>query len=162
MLSFQKLLANYRIASNGRGVAPPAFKMDYAKNDRYADGRPANLDWHSVNTCATRLSDAITRVDADFFQGVAAGPKWHEPIKTGARDLPMNAGALAGALRHKLGHPILAHSRATLLGRQGIIFFDTIQGYSGTGHITLWDGRSVVDGGDYFDHSPRVYLWPVN
>jgi hypothetical protein len=84
------------------------------KDNRYAEGRLANLNWHTVNTCATRLSDAITRVDPNFFHGVAAGPKWHEPIKTGGRYLPMNAGALAGALRHKLGSPILVGSSGKL------------------------------------------------
>ena len=162
MLSFQKLLANYRLASNGRGMPPPAFKMDYAKNNRYAEDRPANIDWHSVNTCATRLSDAITRVDPNFFHGVTAGPKWHEPIERGGRNLPMNARALAGALRYKLGPPIIAKSRTTLAGRRGVIFYDTITGYAGTGHISLWDGGAVVDGGDYFEYSTRVYLWPLN
>jgi hypothetical protein len=161
MLTFDKLLANYSLASNGRGMPPPAFKMDYAKNDRYAGGRPRGLDWHTVNTCATRLSDAITRVDPGFFLGIAAGPRWHEPIRSGGRNLPINAGALAGALRHKLGKPTLVQNRAALFGSRGIIFFDTIRGYSGTGHITLWVMRSVVDGEDYFDWSPRVYFWPL-
>ena len=161
MLDFNKLRANYRLSGSGQGMSPPSFKIDYAKNDRYAGGRPPNLDWHSVNTCAVRLSDALTRVDQQFFQGVSAGAKWHEPIKSGGRNLPMNAGALAVALRHKLGKPIQAHTRSALSGKKGIIFFDTITGYAGTGHISLWDGNNVVDGGDYFPYSPRVYFWEL-
>jgi hypothetical protein len=166
VLSFHRLLANYRLCSGQLGIPvgmpPPAFKMDYAKNNRYAVGRPAGLDWHDVNTCATRLSDAITRVDPNFFHGVFAGPKWHEPIKTGGRYLPMNAGALARALRHKLGAPIRVYSPRSLTGRRGIIFFDTISGYGGTGHISLWNADHVVDNEEFFDRSPRVYFWPVH
>src|SRR5712691_1823634 len=124
-MDFNKLRVNYRLSGSGQGMAPPGFKIDYAKNDRYADGRPPNLDWHSVNTCAVRLSDALTRVDPRFFHGANAGPKWHEPVKSGGRNLPMNAGDLAVALRHKLGKPIQAHTPSVLCRRRGIIFFDT-------------------------------------
>src|ERR1035441_1454912 len=153
MLDFDKVRANYRLSGSGQGMPPPGIKMDYAKNDRYADGRPPNLDWHLVNTCAVRLSDAITRVDSHFFHGVNSRAEGHEPIKTGSRNLPMNAGALAVALRHKLGKPVLVLTPSILLGRRGIIFFDTITGYAGTGHISLWDGNTVVDGGNYFPRS---------
>jgi hypothetical protein len=142
-------------------MAPPGFKIDYAKNDRYADGRPLNLDWHLVNTCAVRLSDALTRVDPQFFHGVNAGAEWHEPIKSDGRNLPMNAGALAIALRHKIGKPIQVLTPSVISGRRGVIFFDTITGYAGTGHISLWDGNGVVDGGNYFPYSPRVYFWQL-
>lgn len=167
MLKFDQLRANYRIGSNGRGIAPPGFKLDYAKNDKYAEGRPPSLDWHSVNTCATRLSDAITRVDPSFFRGVNAGPKWQEPISSHARKLPMNAGGLAGALRSKLGTPVRVHDRAALMSRRGIIFFDTIDIYPGvSGHISLWDNAHVVDGGEFFPsspdgHSPLIYFWEI-
>jgi hypothetical protein len=33
MLDFITLRANYRVSGSGQGMAPPRFKIDYAKND---------------------------------------------------------------------------------------------------------------------------------
>jgi hypothetical protein len=83
-------------------------RVDFCKNhfpsQGFLVGAPVD---HLVNTCAVRLSDAITRVDPGFFRAVSAGSTWHEPIRSGGRYLPVNAGRLARALTARLGHPRL-------------------------------------------------------
>ncbi len=108
------------------------------------------------NTCAVRLSHALRRAQQRFFIGVEArsGVEW--------RDLPTRASDLAIILNRRIGQPRLVRSSADLGSEKGIIFFDTIRGFGGTGHITLWTGEEVADGGDYFSESPRVYFWRLN
>jgi hypothetical protein len=72
--------------------------------------------------------------------------------------LPTRAADLAIVLNRKLGRARQVR-REDIAGQKGIIFFDTIRRYSGTGHISLWDGSRVVDRGDYFSVSPRAYFW---
>jgi hypothetical protein len=68
---------------------------------------------------------------------------------------------LAHILAKKRDQAQLVANSAAIQGRKGIVFFDTITAYSGSGHISLWDGSAVVDGGDYFARSPRVYFWSL-
>jgi len=35
-----------------------------------------------------------------------------------------------------------------------------IPGFGGQGHISLWDGQEVVDGGEYWD-SNTIYFWKL-
>jgi hypothetical protein len=49
----------------------------------------------------------------------------------------------------------------SIKNKTGVVFFDTIKDFSGTGHISLWDGKAVLDKGDYFNKSPRVYFFDL-
>jgi hypothetical protein len=123
-----------------------------------------------------RLADAITRVVPDFFSSSENLATWPEKVPTGRyvptggtpeykfspappkRNLPVNAGQVAIYLTKKIGRAQLVLSKDGIRSQRGIIFFDTIYHYSGSGHISLWDGQRVMDH-DFFDRSPRVYFW---
>ena len=107
----------------------------------------------SPNTCAVRLAYALHQVDKNFFKDVKAPLEWY--------GLPTRASDLAVVLNRKL-FPCTRVTRPLVGGRRGIIFFDTIRGFGGTGHISLWDSDKVVDGGDYFESSPRAYFWQLS
>jgi len=138
--------------------------------------RETGPDYH--DTCAVRLADAITRVQSDFFAS-AKIKTWPEKTPTGhyvpsadpkaglkfepapaKRDLPIRAGEIKDYLNGHFRLGQLITSANDISGQRGIICFDHIPGYAGTGHISLWDGHCVVDGGEYWD-SFRVWFWPV-
>lgn len=137
-------------------TAKPSFIL---LNQNYSTNTPGGFTgyaashWNdpSPNTCAVRLAYALWRTDNSFFKDVRANAEWY--------GLPVRANELAHILTKKLGRGQLVGSAGGIANRTGIIFFDTIRGYAGSGHISLWDGSQVVDGGDYFSVSPRVYFW---
>jgi hypothetical protein len=109
----------------------------------------------SPNTCAVRLAYALFLADKGFFKDFDAKLEWY--------GLPTRADELAPLLNEKFGKATRV-DRSQISGKnvkRGIVFFDTITGFGGSGHISLWNGSKVVDGGDYFDDSPRVYFWPL-
>lgn len=157
MLLFDSVLREYR-------MFPPL---------RFRETGP---EYH--DTCAVRLADAITRVQADFFSSATA-ETWPEKIPTGRyvpsgdsevglrfepapakRRLPIRAGEIKEHLNKKLGVGRLISAPNQISGLRGIVFFDKIPGYSGTGHISLWDGQGIVDRGEYWNSS-RVWFWPL-
>ena len=110
------------------------------------------------NTCAVRLSSALKHADRNFFVGVEAPLEWKK------YDLPTRAADLAKILNKKFGKAeLIKGGSAELSGRKGVIFFDFKAPLhdGATGHISVWDGKNVVDGGDYFK-APRVYFWDLN
>jgi hypothetical protein len=138
MLKYQSLAANYK-------TSPPKGFIQYCRAHGATD---------AINTCGVRLAYAILLCDKDFFKDVTAKSKteWY--------GLPSRASDLAIILNEKVGKPERM-GKADIAGKKGIVFFDTIPGFGGTGHISLWDGTKVVDGGDYFSVSPRVYFWSL-
>jgi hypothetical protein len=117
------------------------------------------------NTCAVRLADALTRVQPTVFAGTKRVATWPEKHPTGHyvrsgdsavslkfeaapqnRRLPIRAGDLKVLLEEVLGDGAVVTSPSTIAGKKGIICFEHIPGYGGTGHISLWDGGKVVDG----------------
>ena len=132
---------------------PPGFKEYWAQ---YGIASP--------NSCAARIGYAIVLADSQFFRTakhrswIASGDSWKSPV---FGRMPQLAKDLAIILNERIGIAKLA-ARSPLAERQGILFFDTIRGYVGSGHISLWDRSTVVDGGDYFDRSPRAYFWELS
>lgn len=127
---------------------------------KYSKARPKGLPAEHVHSCAARLSYAIYCADESFFKDVTAkggtGAEW--------KGLPLRASDLAIILNKKIKKPVLVKAAADISGtkkKHGIIFFDTIPGFAGTGHISLWDGTKVLDDGNYFGKSPRVYFWTL-
>ena len=145
IISYKTLAANY-----DPKAAPAGFKEFTSKH-----GVP------DPATCTVRLAYALHRTQLSFFADVEA------PSGTEWRDLPTRADDLAAMLTKKIGRATRVTKPAEISNRTGIIFFDTIPGYresaraAGTGHISLWDGGQVVDEGDYFTRSPRVYFWQL-
>lgn len=138
--------------------------------------RETGPEYH--NTCAVRLADAITRVVPDFFDSFDVAT-WSEKGPTGryipsaeprvgmkfapapvGRRLPIRANEIADCLNGKLDRGQLTNSRAQIMGRRGIVYFQGIPGYLGSGHISLWDGSEILDRGEYWD-SIRIFFWPL-
>ena len=138
MLTYQRVAANYT-------TDPPKGFVQYCRAQGHDD---------RINTCGVRLAYAIFLSDSRFFRDVAAKSKteWY--------GLPTRASDLAIILNRKFRKADLVNKSA-VGGRKGIVFFDTIPGFAGTGHISLWDGTAVVDQGDHFQLSPRAYFWEL-
>ena len=107
------------------------------------------------NTCAVRLAHALVKTDKSFFSDVEtnSGIEWS--------GLPTRADDLAIILNGKFGRGQPIKNKAAIKAKKGVVFFEKIKDFTGTGHISLWDGISVVDGGDYFDRCKRVYFWSL-
>ena len=133
---------------------------------------------HLNDSCAVRLSYAISQVDPKFFNAGVRGATWQQPISirnpnTRRQErvrhpprLPINARQLANDLDRIIG------KRTQFSGRMprssGIIFFNKLWNYSGSGHISLWDGsrNTVVDldnetAKDFFTRAVRVEFWQL-
>jgi hypothetical protein len=157
-------------------------KLDFASVRRvYATFPPLGFretgpEYH--NTCAVRLADAITRVVPDFFSDSSAAT-WPDPHPTGRyvsgrdsavgvqfqtapqnRKLPIRANELAAALDLKLGTAQAVYTKSQIVSQLGIVFFDGIPGYAGSGHISLWDGQGVADRHEYWD-SRHIRFWSL-
>ena len=113
------------------------------------------------NTCAIRLSAALHQADRGFFEGTKFPPGYGWKPITAERELATRAASLAKIISNKWGQGILVKEKSEIAGKHGIVFFDTITASKVTGHISLWDGDKVVDAGDYFDKSERVYFWEL-
>jgi hypothetical protein len=141
MISYSTLNNNYSTA------APKGFR-EFTKAHGIA----------TPNTCAVRLAYALFLCDRELFSDVKAksGVEWY--------GLPTKAADLAIVLNNKVHTAQLISSKSSLVAQKekGIIFFDTIVGFGGTGHISLWDGDEVGDGIEFFDSSPRVYFWRLD
>jgi hypothetical protein len=113
------------------------------------------------NTCAIRLSAALHQADGAFFEGTKFPPGYGWKPITAERELATRAASLAKVISNKWGQGKLVKEKSEIAGKRGIVFFDTITESKVTGHISLWDGAKVVDAGDYFDKSARVYFWEL-
>jgi len=131
------------------------------------------------NSCATRLSDALTRVDPGFFVGhpIASIHQFQANQSSGkyvpdggevgfryvpverSRTLNANAAGLAQTLRRKFGGGQVV-TKAAKPKSSGIIFFSAAPGGGVSGHITLWTGERSVDGGEYWDW-PKIEFWAL-
>jgi len=139
MLTYARVAAQY-------GTDPPKGFVQYCRAHGGTNDR--------INTCAVRLAHAIFLCDKNFFKNVVAKSKteWY--------GLPTRASDLAIILNGNIGKAERVR-KSEVAGRKGVIFFDTIPGFQGTGHISLWDGMAVVDKQDYFQASPRAYFWKL-
>lgn len=112
---------------------------------------------HNPNTCAVRMSHALNLTSPNIFKGekTKSGISWNT--------LPTRADDLAIILNSRLRKAQLVKTREELAHLKGIVFFDSIPGFNGSGHIALWDGKAFCAGrsDDYFGKSPRIYFWPL-
>jgi hypothetical protein len=151
MLTYERLSKEY--ANFDRQEKPPdGFLIHCEKKGKVKD----------PNTCAVRLAYSILLCDKTFFNDVEAKTEWY--------GLPTVASQLAVVLNRKIGKAERV-GQSEVHMRTGIIFFDTIHGYTpsgtaaGSGHISLWNGTAVVDmvrsPRHYFAKSPRAYFWDI-
>jgi hypothetical protein len=132
------------------------------------------------NSCAVRLSDALTRADPSFFVGQdiprnhrfvasrsagkymesddAVGQKFVTVEKK--RVLAANAAGLARILDAKLanGRDVTSNALPT---ETGIIFYEFGPGQGASGHITLWEDGRPLDWGDWAGECVRIRFWPI-
>jgi hypothetical protein len=134
------------------------LKQYYSVKTKDGRCRPVLIGF-SGNSCAVRLSDALTRIKPQFFDGVDIPREhlWKERIPTGRyvptedprvklkfeqapapRILPANAKTLAEALTQVLGPGESIRSIGEVRDKHGIIFFRGPLGEA-SGHISLWD-----------------------
>ncbi len=119
---------------------------------------------HFPNTCAIRMSEALVKTDSDFisiFKNSVPNKCPHSYVR-GAQDL----GAIL-AKAHAFGprtYGWKGTSSATVpqgaKNKQGVICFMNIPGFSGQGHIDLWDNNHAI-GSDYWD-AETIWLWVQN
>lgn len=153
MLTYERLSKEY--ANFARHDKPPeGFLLHCQKKGNNS----------APNTCAVRLAYSILLCDKTFFKDVEAKSKieWYG-LPTVARDL-----AIILNKKLKVAERV---TQSEVQKKTGIIFFDTIHGYTpsgtaaGSGHISLWDGTAVVDMHStprhYFAKSPRAYFWDI-
>nr|WP_243748865.1 T6SS effector amidase Tae4 family protein [Pseudomaricurvus alcaniphilus] len=111
-----------------------------------------------ANSCTVRISVCLNASGADipFMKGETssgANGKWHM----------YRVRTLEGYLTESWGAPdVLSTNIADFSGQKGILIFDTTGTWTdASGHATLWNGSSTVDGSNYFNSSSRVMLWAL-
>lgn len=114
------------------------------------------------HTCAIRMSEALDQVVLGIKQkfadsGVTLCP--HKFVR-GAEDLAgiLRKGDVFGV--YDLGFTAPGSPPASVQGKQGLVAYINIPGYSGQGHIDLWDGANPV-GSAYWNADP-IWFWKFN
>jgi len=118
---------------------------------------------HFPNTCAIRMSEAIVKTEAQFltvFKNSSKNKCPHSYVR-GAQDL---AAILAkdnalGTRTHGWNGSPSGKIPNFVIGKTGIICYMNIPGFSGQGHIDLWDGSGPV-GSEYWD-ARTIWLWEL-
>jgi hypothetical protein len=168
--AFEELKASYRV--------DPASVHDCPRIYTKTDGIP------DANTCAIRFSEALVialglidsrKAIGDLGRGSSRlgasgngktrllGPYGYKNllcphgIARGARDM-------AYFLKEQWGKPAeFARPREApkdMIGKTGAVSFITIDGYSGQGHMDLWDKTAAV-GAAYFDCA-KCWFWQLD
>lgn len=110
----------------------------------------------SVNHCALRMSIALAGAGFTLGSDFTANKCRH--------NLARGASDLAAYLQTKWGNRDLGFSSpgslpSTLSGKNGVIFFETIPGFSGQGHIDVFDG-TVGKTGTYWN-AAVIWFWKL-
>lgn len=103
------------------------------------------------NTCAIRMSATLNKVG----RKVPNNPPGLYTVKDKDKNnIALRMKELADYLEKQWGKAIVRAKRPgskhAFQGKQGVIAFIGIPGYTGGGHIDLWDGQKTQKG-DYFD-----------
>lgn len=137
------------------------------------------------NTCAIRLSRMLNELGGAYAitpaKAVAAGIPRHRVIYAkkqkwyyllAASEIATYVGSTLGNAsktwpasgRYKDGDAFQAafdtDIRPIISGKKGIVFFDKIFGYSGTGHVDIFDGERLSDAPNWYP-SQRLRVWYV-
>lgn len=118
---------------------------------------------HFPNTCAIRMSEALVKTNPSFltvFQQSSRNKCPHSYIR-GAQDLasilaqPIVFGPRSYGWSGTGSNTVPSNSK----GKQGVICFMNIPGFSGQGHIDLWDKEYAV-GASYWN-AQTIWLWEL-
>lgn len=142
------------------------IKLDYKSLKSNYSTDPTSIHrctMHFPNTCAIRMSEAIVKTESkflDMFRNAGTNICPHSYIR-GAQDL---AAVLAkdnalGTRTHGWNGSPAERTPNFVTGKKGIICYMNIPGYSGQGHIDLWDGSGPV-GSEYWD-AQTIWLWEL-
>lgn len=134
----------------------------------------------NVNTCAIRMSEALVIADGLIASRAAIVALTDKPGngktmllgKLGYRGnlcphgLARGAADLADYLRQQWGAPDLTWGARTevtppdeVLGQTGVVAFIKLPGFTGQGHIDLWNDTGAV-GHDYWN-AEKVFFWKL-
>lgn len=116
---------------------------------------------HFPNTYAIRMSEALGKSNnafLDIFKRSGKNVCPHGYIR-GARDLAAVLKSSNAFGKHDLGWVVQPNYQAptNITGVKGIICFMNIPGYSGQGHIDLYDGQGPI-GQEYWS-AATIWMW---
>lgn len=113
------------------------------------------------NTCAIRMSEALVKTNQAFFEAFKNSGKNVCPhgYMRGAQDLGavLNSPQVFGTRSYGWSGKPNGTAPANIQGAKGIVCYMDIPGFSGQGHIDLWDGSSEV-GAAYWD-AKTIWVW---
>ena len=116
---------------------------------------------HFPNTCAIRLSEALAKTNIKFLDAFKSSGKNICPhgYVRGAQDLAaiLNSAQVFGMRTSGWSSQPDGYPPASINGVKGIVCYMNIPGFSGQGHIDLWDGNSEV-GAAYWD-AKTIWMW---
>jgi hypothetical protein len=109
------------------------------------------------------MSEALVRTNASFtrvFKDSGKNVCPHGYVR-GAQDLGSILQSSAGFGMRSFGWIGSADGNPpkTALGKKGLVCYMNIPGFSGQGHIDLWDGANAV-GSAYWDAS-TIWMWSL-
>lgn len=143
-------------------IRPSFYKLKSNYKSRLEGTHPCSM--HFPNTCAIRISEALVRSNERFLEKLKKSIKnkcphgyirgaqdlgaiLAKPSVFGARDFGWNA----------------QETRSTppddAIGKKGIICYMKIPGFSGQGHIDLWNETKPV-GQQYWD-AETIWMWTL-
>lgn len=122
-----------------------------------------NCNMYFPNTCAIRMSEALVKTDKEFlniFKSAGTNKCPHSYIR-GAQDLgAILARAVAlGPRTYGWEGDQSAKVPTNVVGKKGIVCYMKIPGFSGQGHIDLWDNNRPV-GSEYWD-AETIWMWEL-
>lgn len=142
-------------------------KIDFSKLMNSYTTDPTNIHKCSMyfpNTCAIRMSEAIVKAEPkylDIFKASSQNKCAHSYIR-GAQDLASILAKPTALGPRKYGWSGNSSSKAptNVIGKKGIVCFMKIPGYSGQGHIDIWDKTAAI-GSDYWD-AETIWMWELS
>lgn len=120
-----------------------------------------SCNMHFPNTCAIRMSEALVKTDNAFlgvFKSAGTNKCPHSYVR-GAQDLAAILSRAVALGTRNLGWEGSESGNVpdNVIGKKGIICYMNIPGFSGQGHIDLWDNNRPV-GSEYWD-AEIIWMW---
>lgn len=143
-------------------IAKPAFST-LRKNYRTQSSQIHSCTMSFPNTCAIRISEALAKTNAEFIKVFKASGKNVCPhgYVRGAQDLGSILQSSSGFGMRNYGWTGTADGKppTAALGKKGLVCYMNIPGFSGQGHIDLWDEAAAV--GTAYWSSATIWMWAL-
>ena len=110
----------------------------------------------SPNQCAVRLSHSLITAGISMNSDYS-GNLCRHGFARGAQDLGAFLKKKWGNRDYGFESPM--STPAPIQGKKGVILFMNIPGFSGQGHIDLWDGTKTKTG-EYWEANP-IWFWEL-